>query len=60
MEKQLQLLASLHYDVDDVTKTIEEFSHVIEEPDLQADTNMSDQFMEKLREKREENILDPK
>ena len=60
MELQLSELASLHYDVDNLTKTLDKFRSVLAEPDLHADKNLSDQFTSTLEAVRQDNVANPK
>ncbi len=60
MELQLSELAALHYDVGNLTKTLDEFRNTLAEPDLHADKNLSDQFMSTLEAVRRDNVANPK
>ena len=60
IEQKLLELASLHADVDNVTKALDESRSLITNPDLDVEEDMSLQFQTKLEETRTSNANDPK
>lgn len=60
MEKELVGVASIHNDVSNTIKALQDFKETLQNPDLDADTNMSDQFVEKLKETKRNNTDNPR